>query len=100
MLTSGTPNSLMSAGRGAVLTAPALRCLALLLLLTPLLGAVRVLIGREAPVRIVTEVVEVPQTVYVQVPGPTVIVQVPAEPPPQDGAPAPDVPTAQPSGSE
>jgi hypothetical protein len=79
---------------GTALDRAALRHLALLLLLTPLLGGLRLLVGHldtrpaEAPV-VVREVVEVPRTEYVrvevprteyvqvEVPGPTVIVEVP-----------------------
>jgi LysM repeat protein len=48
--------------------------LALLLLLTPLLGAVRLLVGREpaASAETMTQVVEVPRLVYIEVPAPTV----------------------------
>src|SRR5689334_16414828 len=50
---------------------PAARYLVLLLLLTPLLGTFRALIVRGAVAaqpEVVTEVVEVPRTVYVEVP--------------------------------
>ena len=59
------------------LSGPALRYLAALLLLTPLLGGIRLLATREvaaAEPEVVTQVVEVPQTVYVEVPVVKVVV--------------------------
>src|SRR5687767_11177197 len=59
--------------RRARLPGDAATYLALLLLLTPLLGAVRLLVGREPPaVAAMTQVVEVPRLVYIEMPAPPV----------------------------
>ena len=76
------------AERRPLLTMPAVRYLALLFLLTPVLGVVQLLLSRAVPPppQVVTEVVEVPQivevprNVYIEVPVPTiVVVDVPVE---------------------
>lgn len=67
------------------------RYLGLLLLLTPLVGGIRLLVERSAQTpepQIVTQVVEVAKPVYVEVPVPTgVVVEVPVEAPPAPAAP-------------
>src|SRR6059058_5875976 len=93
-------NSAASRGARPTLNAPALRYLGLLLLLTPLLGGVRLLLGHEALTaspQVVTQVVEVPYPVYVEVPGSNAGArQVPDEGASNAHAVEPDAPSAPP----
>jgi hypothetical protein len=87
MLTSKTQTGTSETGRWPVsIGTPALRFLLLVFLLTPVLGTIQMVIDHAAatppPVEVVTRVVEVPRTVYVEVPVEVpvpqfVIVQVP-----------------------